>query len=130
MNFGGANTRVLNLMRKLPREHVALAALQNSPVAIEAERAGLRVFIVGKNKTSWTIIPRLVSVIRSEKIQLVDTQNPQSKFWGSISARLTGVALVSTLNSWYANEHSAGSLRGIFYTLLELGTNFALDRSY
>jgi len=105
-----------------------VAVLQNSPVAIEAERAGLRYFVVGKNKTSWTIIPRLISVIRSERIQLLDTQNPQSKFWGSICARLTGMALVSTLNSWYANEHSAGSLRGIFYTMLELGTNFALNR--
>jgi glycosyltransferase involved in cell wall biosynthesis len=127
-NFGGANTRVLNLMSKLPRNRIALAALENSPVAIEAKRAGLRVFIVGKNKSSWKIIPGLVSVIRSERIQVLDAQNPQSKFWGSISALLTGTALVSTLNSWYADEHGAGSLRGILYAILELGTNFSLNR--
>jgi len=127
-NFGGANTRIINLMRKLPRDRIALAALENSPVAIEAERAGFRVFLVGKHKSSLLIAPRLVSIIRREGIRVLDTQNPQSKLWGSISASLTGAALVSTLNSWYANEHSAGSWRGKFYTMLELGTNFFLDR--
>lgn len=127
-NFGGANTRVLSLMGKLPRDRIALAALENSPVAVEARRAGLRVFIVGKNKSSWRIVPGLVSVIRSERIQVLDAQNPQSKFWGSISALLTGTALVSTLNSWYADEHGAGSLRGMLYAILELGTNFSLNR--
>ena len=127
-NFGGANTRVLNLMRKLPRHQVALAALENSPVAVEAAKAGLRVFLVGKNKGSWGIIPKLVSIIRKEKIQLIDTQNPQSKLWGSVVAGLTGVALVSTLNSWYGTEHRKGSWRGGLYSILELGTNFFLDR--
>jgi len=127
-NFGGASTRVLNLMRKLPRDRVALAALDNSPVAVEAERSGFRVFLVGKSKGSWMIVPRLVSIIRKEGIQLLDTQNPQSKLWGSISAGLTGAALVSTLNSWYANEHSSGSWRGKLYAMIELGTNFFLDR--
>lgn len=127
-NFGGADTRVLNLMRKLPRDRVALATLQNSPLASEAERAGLRVFRVGKDKSSWEIIRNLVSIIRSEGVQVLDTQNPQSKFWGSISAGLTGVALVSTLNSWYANEHGQRSLKGLLYAMLELNTNSFLDR--
>jgi glycosyltransferase involved in cell wall biosynthesis len=59
---------------------------------------------------------------------LVDTQNPQSKLWGSVVAGLTGVALVSTLNSWYGTEHRKGSWRGRLYSILELGTNFFLDR--
>lgn len=126
--FGGANTRVLSLMQKLDREHIALAALENSPVAIEASRAGLRVFIIGKNKFSFRIIPNLVKVIRQERIQVLDAQNPQAKFWGTIVAKLMGIALVSTLNSWYASEHGETSLKGRFYTMLELSTNFALDR--
>ncbi len=127
-NFGGASTRALNLMQKMAHHRIALAALQNSPVAIEAEGMGLRVFIVGKNKISLQILPRLISVIRRERFQVLDTQNPQSKFWGSIVAKLTGTALVSTLNSWYTNEHGEKSLKGRFYTILELRTNFVLDR--
>ena len=127
-NFGGATTRVLNLMQQLDQDQIAVAALENSPVAIEAERAGLRVFIVGKNKGSLQILKRLISVIRQGRFQVLDTQNPQAKFWGSIAAKLTRVALVSTLNSWYGSEHGENSLKGRLYTMLELGTNYALDR--
>lgn len=126
--FGGANTRVLSLMQKMDRDRIALAALENSPVAIEAERAGLRVFIVGKNKLSFQIIAKLIKIIRREKIQVLDTQNPQSKFWGTIAAKIMGIALVSTLNSWYASEHGETSFKGRLYTMLELKTNIALDR--
>jgi glycosyltransferase involved in cell wall biosynthesis len=127
-NFGGATTRVLNLMQNMDHDRIALAALENSPVAIEAERAGLRVFVVGKNKGSLQILKSLISVIREGGFQVLDAQNPQAKFWGSIAAKLTGVALVSTLNSWYGSEHGEKSLKGRLYTMLELGTNFALDR--
>ena len=127
-NFGGATTRVLNLMQKMDHDRIALAALENSPVAIEAERAGLRVFVVGKSKSSLQILTRLMSVIRQGGFQVLDVQNPQAKFWGSIAAKLTGVALVSTLNSWYGSEHGEKSLKGRLYTMLELGTNFTLDR--
>src|SRR5687768_7901085 len=77
-NFGGATTRVLNLMQQMDPDRVALAALKNSPVAIEAERAGLRVFVVGKNKGSLLIIQRLISVIRHGGFQVLDVQNPQA----------------------------------------------------
>ena len=126
--FGGANTRVISLMKKMDQEYVALAALENSPVAIEAKRAGLRVFTVAKHKASFRIIPSLIALIRRERFQVLDTQNPQSKFWGSIVSMITGTALVSTLNSWYAMEHGERSLKGRLYSMLELGTNFALDR--
>lgn len=127
--FGGATTRTLSLIRRLSRDQqISLAALENSPVAIEAHRAGFKVFLVGRNKASLMIVPRLISIIRREGIQIVDTQNPQSKLWGSIAAYFTGVSLVSTLNSWYANEHSVGSWRSRFYSMLELRTNAFLDR--
>ena len=127
--FGGANTRTLSLIRRLSRDQqISLAALENSPVAIEAQRAGFQVFLVGRNKASLMIVPRLIYIIRRQGIQIVDTQNPQSKLWGSIAAYFTGVSLVSTLNSWYANEHSVGSWRSRFYSMLELRTNAFLDR--
>ena len=126
--FGGANTRVISLMKKMDQQHIALATLENSQIAIEARRAGLRVFTVGKNKTSLRIIPNLIAIIRRERFQVLDTQNPQSKFWGSIVSTITRTALVSTLNSWYASEHGEKSLKGRLYAMLEFGTNFALDR--
>jgi glycosyltransferase involved in cell wall biosynthesis len=58
---------------------------------------------------------------------LLDSQNIQSKFWANLAALATRTALVSTLNSWYANEHGKASTKGKIYTSLELLTNQSLD---
>lgn len=126
--FGGASSRVLTLMQNMSREKVALAALYNSPIARDAKQAGLSVFVMGKYKYDPLILKRLISLIKSESFQVVDTQNPQSKFWGSLAALFTRTALVSTLNSWYGDEHGRNSFRGFFYSWLELGTNFSKAR--
>lgn len=126
--FGGASSRVLTLMQNFPPGQVSLAALEDSPIANEALRLGLPVEIVGKHKASPLVLFHLVSTIRRGGYKVLDTQNPQSKLWGSFAAWLVGIALVSTLNSWYVDEHGARSVRGLFYALLELGTNFTLNR--
>lgn len=124
--FGGASSRVLSLMQNFPSGQATLAVLKNSPIAVEALRLGLTVVIVGDHKASPLILFNLISLIRKNKYQVLDTQNPQSKFWGSMAALFTGISLVSTLNSWYIDEHCKGSLKGFLYALLELGTNFSL----
>lgn len=124
--YGGSSSRLLGLMSRFSSDEMALAALQGKPLAAAARRQGLRVYEIGKHKLDPLILPRLVRVIRQGGFQVVDTQNIQSKLWGSLAAMFTGTALVSTLNSWYSLEHG-GSLKGRFYTALELLTNFRLD---
>lgn len=124
--YGGSSSRLLGLMSRFSADEMALAALQGKPLAAAARRQGLRVYEIGKHKLDPLILPRLVEVIRQGGFQVVDTQNIQSKLWGSLAAIFTGTALVSTLNSWYNLEHG-GSLKGRFYTALELLTNFRLD---
>ena len=126
--FGGASSRVLSLMQNFPPRQVALAVLQDSPIALEALRLGLPVIVVGNHKLNPSILFNLISSIRKNGYQVLDTQNPQSKFWGSIAGLLTGTPLVSTLNSWYIDEHGKGSLRGFIYGIMELVTNFTLKR--
>ncbi len=123
--FGGSSTRALGIVAALGRE-AALAAVKDSPVFVNATQMGLEVYAVGKGKTDWRILPNLLHVIRSGKFRVLDTQNIQSKFWGSMAAFLSGSALVSTLNSWYFFEHG-GNWKGRLYTLLELLTNLSLD---
>lgn len=120
--FGGANTRVLTLMREFPRDRVALATLNNSPVAHEARSAGLTVFPMGGSKFDPRILFRLIRAIRQGDFELLDVQNIQSKFWGSLAAVFTSLPLVSTLNSWYTSEHGK-NLKGRIYTFVELWTN-------
>ncbi len=123
--FGGSSTRVLGLLSALPKGRAGLAAIQGSPVFEQAKRMGLAAHPVGTGKTDWRILPNLVRLIREQGYQVLDTQNIQSKFWGSLASLWSGAALVSTLNSWYDFEHG-GRWKGKLYTALELATNFRL----
>lgn len=123
--FGGSSTRVLGLLSALPPGRAGLAAIQGSPVFEQARQMGLTVHAVGKNKTDWRILLNLRRLVREQGYQVLDTQNIQSKFWGSLAALCSGAALISTLNSWYDFEHG-GNWKGKLYTALELATNFRL----
>jgi len=113
----------LTLARNLHPWSVSLACLKDSPVAKAAESLGISVEIVGANRVDPRILLRLVSIIRKGSYEILDTQNVQSQFWGSLAAWLTGVSLISTLNSWYRNEHGR-NWRGKLYTAIELGTQW------
>jgi len=121
--FGGASTRALTLARNLHPWRVSLVCLKDSPVAKAAEDLGISVEVVGGSRVDPRILFRLVSIIRKGSYEILDTQNVQSQFWGSLAAWLTGISLVSTLNSWYRYEHG-GNWRGKLYTAIELGTQW------
>jgi glycosyltransferase involved in cell wall biosynthesis len=121
--YGGASSRVLSMLPRFPSGTVALAGLENSAVTREAMRLKLPIHVLGNHKTDPRILPRLIRLIRKEGFQVLDTQNIQSKFYASLAASFTRVALVSTINSWYENEHGGASTRGKIYTTLELATN-------
>lgn len=121
--YGGASSRVLSMLTRFPSGSAALVGLENSSVTHEAKRLGLPIHVLGNGKTDPRILPRLIRLIRKEGFQVLDTQNIQSKFYASLAARFTNVALISTINSWYKNEHGGTSTRGEIYTTLELATN-------
>ena len=126
-DYGGASSRVLSLLRYLPPDQVGFVGLVNSPVSEAAKKLPVSVHGISSSKANPMILPRLIKIIQEGDYQLIDTHNIQSKFWGSLAARITGRALVSTLHSWYANEHKSGSWRGHFYTKLEKYTNSGLN---
>jgi glycosyltransferase involved in cell wall biosynthesis len=126
--FGGASSRVISQLRGFPPGTAALAALEGSPVAEGVKQNGGVVHIVGRRKTDPFILKCLVSLIRTEGYTVLDTQNVQSKFWAHLAAGVTGLPIVSTLNSWYANEHGASSLKGRLYSGMEFLTNRHLAR--
>jgi glycosyltransferase involved in cell wall biosynthesis len=126
-NYGGATSRVLSLMSRFPKNQVALATLKSSAITKEAQHLDFPVHIVGVRKTDLRIIPNLIRLIRTERFQVLDSQNIQSKFYASIATTITHTSLVSTINSWYANEHGKSSTKGKIYTALELATNWNLS---
>jgi glycosyltransferase involved in cell wall biosynthesis len=124
--FGGASSRVLGLLSKLPPELSALACLDQGAITHQARELGLQVHTIGRSKADPLITERLARLIREYDYQLLDTQNVQSKLWGSLAAGRTGAALISTINSWYTVEHGS-SLKGRLYQFVELSTNRNLD---
>jgi glycosyltransferase involved in cell wall biosynthesis len=110
----------------LAPDRAALAGLDQSAITRRARELGLRVHGVGRSKVDPRIPGRLARLIRENDFQVLDTQNVQSKLWGSLAAGRTGAALVSTLNSWYAVEHGA-ALKGRLYQFIELATNRGMD---
>ncbi len=127
-DFGGANARVLALMKNFPKDRIGLATIRGSMIAPELEKAGYRVHYLASRKFDIHILFRMIHIISDHNYQVVDTQNPQSKLWGSLASFLSGAILISTLNSWYMNEHPKYSLRWFIYSGLEFATNFALSR--
>lgn len=116
--FGGASSRVLALMQALPSGETLLASLHDSPVTRAAGQKGLPFICVARSKYDPRIPMRLAKMAERHGLAIIDTQNIQSKVWGTLASRLAGTVLVSTLNSWYATE-LAGSLRGMLYHCLE-----------
>ncbi len=127
IRYGGASTRALAIAQALSCSGGILAGIENSPVVRIAREKGIPVRIVGKRRTDPWIPLRLVRIVREEKIQVVDTQNIQSKFWVSLAAFFTDFVFVSTLNSFYRLEHGT-SWKSSFYHFLDLFTNWKTDR--
>ncbi|HET6594612.1 MAG TPA: glycosyltransferase [Anaerolineales bacterium] len=126
-HYGGSNSRILSLMTRSNAGTIGLAGLKKGVITRQATQMGLNVHVVAEHKADPRLLFRLIKVIRKENYNVLDSQNIQSKFWANLAAMFTGTALVSTLNSWYAHEHSTTRFKGKFYTSLELFTNQSLD---
>jgi glycosyltransferase involved in cell wall biosynthesis len=126
-HYGGSNSRILSLMTRSKPGTIGLAGLKNGVITRQAEDMRLMVHAVSGHKADPRLLFRLMKVIRDEGYNVLDSQNIQSKFWANLAAIFTRTALVSTLNSWYAHEHSTTLMKGRLYTSLELLTNQSLD---
>lgn len=126
-HYGGSNSRILSLMTRSKPGTIGLAGLKNGVITRQAQQMGLNVHAVSGHKADPRLLFRLMQVIRQEGYNVLDSQNIQSKFWANLAALFTRTALVSTLNSWYAHEHSTTLVKGRLYTSLELLTNQSLD---
>jgi glycosyltransferase involved in cell wall biosynthesis len=126
-HYGGASSRVLSLMARAKPGTIALAGLESGAITRQARQLGLAVHALANHKADPRLFPHLVRLIQREGYNVLDSQNIQSKFWANLAAIATRTSLVSTLNSWYANEHGKTSFKGRVYTSLELLSNQRLD---
>ena len=121
VRYGGASSRCLNLLSYVSKNEFALAGLQNSAVMKEAAKRGIEYYELGSSKFSPLILVKLWAILKSGDFDIIDVQNPQAKVWGIFVSLWFDIPLLSTLHSWYSNEH-CGSFKGKLYQAFELIT--------
>lgn len=126
IRYGGASTRAISIAKYFSSFGGMLAVIENSPTMKIAQEQGIPVRVVGKKRTDLLIPFRIAKIIQNERIQVVDTQNIQSKFWVSISVLFSRVAFVSTLNSLY-NQEFGTSWKSNAYHWIDRLTNIKTD---
>ncbi len=126
IRYGGASTRALAIAKYFMPGGSLLAGIANSPVIRSAEEMGIPVRVVASKRTDPRIPFRLAEIIRREGVEVVDTQNIQSKFWTSFAALFSNVRFVSTLNSLYSQEFGS-SWKSRAYHKIDLFTNGRVD---
>ncbi|MBY6096289.1 glycosyltransferase family 4 protein [Ferrimonas balearica] len=116
-HFGGASSRVLGLLANYPPGRAWLGALTGSAVYREAKARGLPVLGLGQHKADPRLLSRLCRACREHQLALIDSHNIQSQFWAHWASQRCGVAHITTLNSWYADEYRQ-QWRGTLYARL------------
>src|SRR4030095_5801658 len=80
-HYGGASSRVLSLMSRAKPGTIALAGLESGAITKQARLLGLQVHTLANHKADPRLLARLVTLIRQEGYDVLDSQNIQSKFW-------------------------------------------------
>lgn len=98
LETGGAERQMCELVTRLDRKkyNPMVCCLGNDgPVGDSIREAGIRVDIVRKRRRyDVTVIPRLIEVIKREKIDIVHTWQFTAGSWGRVAARLAGLSAV------------------------------------
>lgn len=71
-----------------------------SPYPLLLEQAGARVrFLSATSLYDPSILPRLLAILREEKIDVLHTHLSHANIWGGIAGTLTGIPVVATLHN-------------------------------
>ncbi|CAN5870420.1 hypothetical protein BH23ACT10_BH23ACT10_36600 [soil metagenome] len=112
--YGGAETRVVQLLRTLPGTFAL--CLHGSGLHRRCTQEGLAVHTVRHARWDARLITAIAGVVRARGVAAVDAHGVAAQLWGLAGARLAGVPRrVVTVHSEYGAEQGAGSLRGVAY---------------
>lgn len=117
-NWGGQQNRVLAEAAGLNKRghNVIIVCHRGSILAGKSGKAGVKVYEVNMVKQAHLKnVPRLVSIIRKEKIDIVSTHSSVDSWAGGIAAKLAGRTLVRFRHNLYAIGKDP--LTGLIYAL-------------
>lgn len=71
-----------------------------SPYPLLLEQAGARVrFLSATTLYDPTVLPRLLAILREEKVDILHTHLSHANIWGGIAGKLAGIPVVTTLHN-------------------------------
>lgn len=97
LDIGGTEQQILELTRRIDRRHFEplVCCFRHGRKAREIESLGVPVFRVEKrHKLDITILPRLVRLLRRERIDILQTFLWTANAWGRAAGRLAGVPVI------------------------------------
>lgn len=95
--WGGQQNRVFNEIIQLKKRghNVILACNKNSIIAQKSKESGIKVYELEIKKSNYLkTIPKLISIIKNEKIDIVCTHSSTDSWAAGIAAKLCGIKLV------------------------------------
>ncbi len=114
LDLGGAEQVVVDLARRLSKKSfkpMVCCLNDKGRLSPLVEREGIRVFALHKKpKFDPWILPKLIGIIRDEKIDLIHTHLFTANLWGRIAAKLTGIPVISSehgMDRWRTKFHLA-----------------------
>jgi glycosyltransferase involved in cell wall biosynthesis len=111
LQTGGAEHLVLNLARAIDRKRFALAAVSlagDGEIGEELRKLGVSTFVLERRQgLDASLVPKLVSLIRRERAEVVHTHNVAPWLYAGIAGRLAGAAVCHTEHSGLFREQRA-----------------------
>jgi glycosyltransferase involved in cell wall biosynthesis len=108
---GGAEYLVLNLARCIDRERfqVSVCSMEgDGEIGEELRKIGVRTFAVERRSgVDPTLVPKLVALMRRERVEIVHTHNVAPWLYAGLAARLSGAHLCHTEHSSLFSEQRA-----------------------
>ena len=104
LGLGGAEQVVINLVKNLDKTKfnpMVCCLNDKGKFSDELEREGIKVIALNKRgKIDISIIPKLISVMKKNRIDVVNTHLWGANFWGRIAAKMAAVKVI------IATEHN------------------------
>lgn len=106
LGTGGSERVVFNLCLHLePLFFPIVAAFKDGPLRTEMSKKGIHVYVLNRSDgIDWTLIVKLVKIIKKNKIQIVNSHHFVSLFYLFWASRMTGKPLMHTEHSKWEME--------------------------
>ncbi len=106
LRFGGAERLLLQLVTRLPGERYRVlvgTVTDRGPLANELEKVGISVhYMGGRGRRDARVLPKLVQLMRREKVVMLHTHLFVDGFWGRLAAMAAGVPVrIATQHNSY-----------------------------